>query len=255
VITESGVRVYKRWQDNVVILPGDESDPDLLRKAKELFDRGRAKGLPRIASENSEDALMWSVFSVLRRHGRDGKWLPELWARAFDCPFPLAPSRSLEDVRVAFWRGREDPLEKGGDLFGPPPDRPKPEGETEVDVVVTAGRELLLFIEAKLHSEVSRQTKHDPARNQVLRSLDVGSWYANKHGFASFAFALVTSHRGRASADAKVINTARSIASLRKALWYRTDMRRQDWMLMATRVGWSQWADVVKIATRRTPHY
>ena len=50
--------------------------------------------------------------------------------------------------------------------------KPKPvEGPTEVDVVLD-GNDYLVFIEAKLHSDISERTTYDPERNQIVRNID-----------------------------------------------------------------------------------
>ena len=49
---------------------------------------------------------------------------------------------------------------------------PRPvEGPTEVDAVFE-GAEFLVFVEAKLGSDVSEQTTYDPLRNQIERNID-----------------------------------------------------------------------------------
>ena len=49
---------------------------------------------------------------------------------------------------------------------------PKPvEGPTEVDVVFE-GAAYLVFVEAKLDSDIWEQTTYDPKRNQIVRNMD-----------------------------------------------------------------------------------
>lgn len=51
-------------------------------------------------------------------------------------------------------------------------DNPKPvEGPTEVDAVFE-GTDYLVFVEAKLSSDVSEGTTYDPSRNQIVRNID-----------------------------------------------------------------------------------
>ena len=45
------------------------------------------------------------------------------------------------------------------------------EGPTEVDAVLK-GDDYLIFVEAKLGSDVSEQTTYDPLRNQIVRNID-----------------------------------------------------------------------------------
>ena len=65
VVTESGVVVWKTPEAHPLLKHTDTCHPDFLRKAEELFSKGKAKGLPRICSQNSEDACTWYYFSPL----------------------------------------------------------------------------------------------------------------------------------------------------------------------------------------------
>ncbi len=50
--------------------------------------------------------------------------------------------------------------------------KPSPvEGSTEVDIALD-GTGYSIFIEAKLHSDISEGTTYDPERNQILRNID-----------------------------------------------------------------------------------
>lgn len=49
---------------------------------------------------------------------------------------------------------------------------PRPvEGESEIDVIVESNR-YLIFLEAKLGSDINARTTCDPARNQIARNID-----------------------------------------------------------------------------------
>jgi hypothetical protein len=73
VITESGARVYARWQDNICC--EDKDNKALTEKARlqrETYSYGMARGCKRFGSANSEDALSWSVFRTLQlKNGMD----------------------------------------------------------------------------------------------------------------------------------------------------------------------------------------
>ena len=45
------------------------------------------------------------------------------------------------------------------------------EGPSEIDLVLS-GNGYLIFVEAKLDSDISLRTTYDPARNQILRNID-----------------------------------------------------------------------------------
>ncbi|UCD32454.1 MAG: hypothetical protein JSV38_00685 [Desulfobacterales bacterium] len=38
----------------------------------------------------------------------------------------------------------------------------------------------LIFIEAKYKADISKNTAHDPNRDQIIRNIDVGTWAAKK---------------------------------------------------------------------------
>jgi hypothetical protein len=49
---------------------------------------------------------------------------------------------------------------------------PQPvEGYSEIDLIIESSS-LLIYIEAKLDSDISMRTTHDPARNQIIRNID-----------------------------------------------------------------------------------
>ncbi|UCD88506.1 MAG: hypothetical protein JSW04_08510 [Desulfobacterales bacterium] len=49
----------------------------------------------------------------------------------------------------------------------------------------------LIFIEAKYKADISKNTAHDPNRDQIIRNIDVGTWAAKKRAKA-FYFILLT---------------------------------------------------------------
>ena len=69
----------------------------------------------------------------------------------------------------------------------------KDEGASEVDVVIETEFSVW-FIEAKFKSDISTGTTNNPDRDQVLRNIDVGSWFA---GVREFYFALLVADPAR----------------------------------------------------------
>jgi len=61
------------------------------------------------------------------------------------------------------------------------------EGESEIDILMQTER-ATWFIEAKYRHDVKEKTTNKPERDQVLRNIDVGSWYA---GVRDFYFTLL----------------------------------------------------------------
>ena len=67
-ITRSGVKVYDDWRDNIAV---DAGAPPLAWKAsRDTFGANTSvPNHPRLASEDSEDALSWNLFRTLERTG------------------------------------------------------------------------------------------------------------------------------------------------------------------------------------------
>lgn len=150
--------------------------PELLAlpKARKRTDLQRM-----LISPHSEDYVTWNMVKAII--GR-ADWWPRLLALAeedggIDLPNP-------EDLpTVDFWRLVRSPpdYEKSSrqrmatsgqpDLVGRSQIPDPVEGETEVDLVFE-GSSYLVFVEAKLGSDMSMSTKYDPARNQIARNID-----------------------------------------------------------------------------------
>jgi len=125
-------------------------------------------------SENSEDALTWNVFRSLAQVNPTF-WLPRLFTRAFD---------RAEDMRAQATKGTALVERYSGSrlrFFQ------KAEGESEIDVLIET-EQIVWFIEAKFRSDISERTTNNPDRDQVIRNLDVGTWYA---GVREFYFSLL----------------------------------------------------------------
>jgi hypothetical protein len=166
-LTPSGVFVADDFRSNLII---DRYDPVLLSMRGSKTDAMR--------SENSEDVLTWNVFRSLAQID-PGSWLPPLFKRSFGSPSPTAHLIGLH-----LWRRLE-----------PPPAlrlAQKDEGKSEIDVLIES-EAFVWVIEAKYRSDVSERTTNNAERDQVLRNLDVGSWYA---GVRDFYFSLLIVDEG-----------------------------------------------------------
>ena len=177
------MRIARDFRTNLII---DRYDP--------VFADMRASKIKHLRSVNSEDAITWNVFRSLRQI-EPAVWLPELWRRAFA---RLAAPSDLA-CTVKLWESVPPPL--GLLVDGD-------EGASEIDVIIEAAT-WVWFIEAKHRSDISTGTTTRPHRDQVMRNLDVGSYYA---GVRQFYFSLLVS------------SAQRSPLALQKVEQYRADL-------------------------------
>lgn len=109
------------------------------------------------------------------------------------------------------------------------------EGPSEIDVVLETDLSVW-FIEAKFKSDISTRTANNATRNQIIRNLDVGSWYA---GVRDFYFALL------------ILDQARSPTGVEIRRSYETSIppleHRPDGMQNIKGVGLLHWTDLAQI--------
>src|SRR5712692_9949202 len=175
-LSPSGVRIAKDFRSNLII---DRYDP--------VFADMRASKLKHLRSANSEDAVTWNVFRSLRQIAPDA-WLPSLWRAAF--PTTLM-SKDLR-ATVKRWESVPPPLGLLAD---------GDEGASEIDVVIETAS-WVWFLEAKYRGDISTGTTTRPGRDQILRNLDVGTYYA---GVRRFSFALLISSEQRSPIGARTL--------------------------------------------------
>jgi len=189
-ITRSGVKVYDDWRDNVVV---DAGAPPLAWKAsRDTFGANTSvPDHPRLASEDSEDALSWNLFRTLehtdhldvvaRALGLEDEFQVLYWHRPWDATEPL-PEIKAALKRVEPWRGYH----------------------TEADVILK-GQRTLVMVECKLgrpgaHVRAWERGGSDrripPAYEEPLRDLlaDMGGWEATMRRFYQLLRHLVLAH-------------------------------------------------------------
>ena len=160
--TKSGVIISDNFRNNLIISKYDN----------QLYNM-RTKKMNDMRSENSEDVLTWNVFKSLSQI--DSKyWLPKLFEKAFGMIFSYNTP-----IKIDLWR-----------KIKPPPsitDFQKNEGKSEVDIIIES-EQFVWFIEAKYKSDIEMRTKNNEKRDQLLRNIDVGSYYS---GALDFYFSLL----------------------------------------------------------------
>ena len=134
-------------------------------------------------SPQSEDWVTWNVMRLLQRRD-SSSWWPELVNLALAHAPVLDRALAQSAVRVVdLWRlipsppqyelaSRRRLASSDNTAWRKRAANPKPvEGATEVDCVLE-GEDFLVFVEAKLHSDISSCTTYDPMRNQIARNID-----------------------------------------------------------------------------------
>jgi hypothetical protein len=207
----SGVRIAADFRDNLII---DRYDP--------VFASMRAGKLEHMRSENSEDAVTWNVFRSLRQIEPQA-WLPEL----FRVGVPGANAALPNPIAVALWNA-----------VSPPPSLVAlgAEGDSEIDVIIESS-EWVWFIEAKYQSDISTKTTVRPMRDQVLRNIDVGSYYA---GVRSFFFSLLIRDESRSPLGVDAVSRYADLTTPRSLL---TD-HRPDGLVNLKAVTLLTWQDL-----------
>jgi len=171
ICSDTGEKVFVDFKDNLIVDPGD---PIIASQARTWrYSRGVVKGLSCLGCENSEDAMTWNVFKTLEKSN------PESWFQEIFPQIILDKDEQFIDSMLRFW-----------DKYFPPPLRSIPEGEMHVDLTIETSNKLI-FIEAKYKADISKNTTHDPNRDQIIRNIDVGSWAAKKRA-KEFHFILLT---------------------------------------------------------------
>ena len=238
VISKSGVKVWKTPDAHPLLRHADTTHPSLLDKLTETYSRGRVRGLPRILSENSEDACTWYYFSPLLT---DSERRSNVLKRLFHQSFPEVVSPqivgAISSAEVILWS-----------KLSPPPSRPRREGPSEPDVLINLGDEGLVLVEAKYKSDISERTTHDDERDQVIRLIDVGSWHTGSGDTrgqgSSKSYVIVLQYGDAQTNSEEVVDRYRGKPdAIERALPYREDLTRADYARLALSLAFVRWRD------------
>ena len=174
VVSTSRARVWRKPEDHPLLKHTDMAHPALRGKLEDdPFPPRVAEGLPKILSENSEDARTWYYFSpLLNDEPQRTRVLTLLLRQSFAFALPPQAFKQIPHATLEFWP-----------RLPPPPSRLHKEGESEPDLLIKLGDSAVVLVEAKCMSGISEFTTYDRKRDQVIRLLDVGSWYARQEGY------------------------------------------------------------------------
>ena len=238
IISDSGVKVWKTPESHPLLKDTNTAHPAFLDKLAEVYSRGRVRGLPRICSENSEDARTWHYFSpLLLDISERNRVLTGLFLQAFPESFSVQRSRDVSITDLEFWPKFEPPASRAQHFR---------EGPSEPDLIFRMSTSAVVLVEAKYLSGISERTTHDGSRDQVIRLIDVGSWYARQNGYDS-GYVIVLQY-GDAHTNAEEITKryAGNPEAIQRALPYRNDLTDADFRQLSRSVAFVRWPDPIE---------
>ena len=116
-----------------------------------------------------------------------------------------------------------------------------PEKETHVDLTIETSNNLI-FIEAKYKADISKNTTHDPNRDQIIRNIDVGSWAAKKRA-KEFYFILLTLKTNTYSIDKLNYYKSNPSNIIEKIGSYRKDIK--DYVTLCENIDVIYWDQIL----------
>jgi len=153
---------------------------ELLRSAK----GSKAQDMERILhSASSEDWVTWNFFRLLLRENPPQWWKLISQIARHRNPVLHLPADDMSAATVSLWslvHSPEDYLEESrrrmlssrNPIWAARATSSEPvEGPSEIDVTIETGKSVI-FMEAKLGSDISMNTTYDPHRNQIARNID-----------------------------------------------------------------------------------
>ena len=240
VLSDSGVKVWRTPDVHPLLRDTDTMHPSFLDKLAETYSRGKVRGLPRILSENSEDARTWHYFSpLLTDTAERSRVLGQLFAESFPSEVSSRLLDAIPSAELTFWP-----------KLSPPPSRPHREGSSEPDLLIDLGNQGLILVEAKYLSDVSERTTYDDTRDQVIRLIDVGSWHVGRDnasdqgsGYAN-SYVIVLQYGDADTNSEEVVGRyLGNPEAIAKALAYRSDLTDADHRRLSKSVALVRWPD------------
>jgi hypothetical protein len=213
--SKSGVKIYDNFRENLIISRYDNQ-----------FVNMRGKKIEHLRSSNSEDALTWNYFKSLREINPEA-WLPRLFEYSFNNGY-IYP---LDNISINLWKN----------VSAPPSitEIQKDEGDSEIDIIIESNQ-FVWFLEAKYTSDISLNTTNNENRDQIIRNIDVGSYYA---GVKDFYFSLIYFDENKSKVGIGKIAEYKNLKSdeLKKILPHRHDSLEN-----IKGIGCLKWVDLFK---------
>lgn len=285
-LTPTGVRVYSSLAHNIPGIDLDSSGDqiaDLICKYSE-----RSKSL---LSENSEDALTFLTFHSLSKLPTND-WLLDFFRAAFGPKMAATYAPHVKDASIRFWQPHKSPnlyleylarkisregesalkhLDAGSRIKAKQRLTKLLAGElawgemdTEVDVQITIGKKLLVFVEVKLYSDIGKfgSLNGTDNRNQVIRNLEMVSEARERLGFEDAKLVLLTVDRASDKHYSQMIRRYRGPDLRKMRLWdevtpgwerirrdlpHRVDESPEWHQRLNTSLGWITWPEMVRV--------
>lgn len=198
-------------------------------------DYRRGNNCPLILRTTSEDILTANVFGILRR------LCPSLWLR------PLL-NAAFRTKRFS-WADMTNPQVRFWVPVRPPSNRAGIEGNSEVDALIEFGK-TVVFIESKYRAPLSKGTKHDPTRDQLVRLLDVAySSIVTEDFFPRVPYVIVM---GVWPKEPVLVTKYRDSKEVASALGHHSRFPEHEEMsqILSKRVGYVSWSGLQSILTK-----
>ncbi|MEK7232284.1 MAG: hypothetical protein AAB268_00590 [Elusimicrobiota bacterium] len=285
-LTPTGVRVYSSLAHNIPGIDLDSSNDqisDLICKYGE-----RSKSL---LSEHSEDSLTFTTFHALSKLPTKD-WLVDFFRAAFGPKIAAAYAPYVNEAVLRFWQPHSSPnlyleylakkisregesalkhLDAGSRVRAKQRLQKLLSGElewgeqpTEVDVQITIGKKLIIFVEVKVYSDIGKfgTLNGTDNRNQVIRNLEVVSEVKQRLGFEDAKLVLLTLDRASDKLYSQSMRRYRGPdlrkmrmwdevtpgwERIRKDLPHRADESPEWHQRLNTSLGWVIWPEMVKI--------
>ena len=115
--------------------------------------------------------------------------------------------------------------------------------------MITVGQQAVVLVEAKYGSDVSGRTTYDSERDQVIRLLDVGSWYAKQEKYDRSYVIVLQYGDHQTNAEEIVGRYLGKPEAIRQALSYRGDLTMADCRQLSRSVAFARWPDPLDMRT------